>query len=1589
MATVNQLVSGLSNLATESKRRHADIKTNCDSLLANLKQYPPTASISEISPNHRNDLIIPFIKAVKTGNAKAVTISIPVIHQLIVTRLVPLDRLDELLEGLKEASNLAVDIQLRILQCLPTLMQTYGAHVKGDTLINLLRICSSLTTSNKPTVVINTASAMLQQVFSNVFDEERANHNKENPEKESTHSVTVAEGATLEIPQTSYESFEIFQDLCHLIENEKPTYLKDFAHIKTTSILEIVENVIATHKKLFNEREELSYLLRVKLIPSLLRILSSTIKSFPLVTRTMRVILVLLSSQLNNLEIESEVILSFLNHILLNEPTEEENVPWEKILVLELYKGLFSDFNVIKSIFEKYDNDEKKKDVIQELNSILITYLQNNSILTPNQSLKQPLGPLYISKSSSHMKISILDHLDKMEPPHSIPATYPIYLTFNILLLYSEGIANFVQNLSSNSNPTTLEADVEFTNFFIEASYPNISSLFELFIYYDMDNESFHLLVRSLQRFTHSTGLLGLGELRDGLLMIISKAIIKSEESKDRANGSSLQEQGLQLLAFGESLVESLTSIQPVGQENSHGTDGEPQSSRQSMESTLVHIRNFNSRHITCVRALANLGVSLGSTLGDSWKIIWMTFQWCDFFVYGADTLNSNKTKATDDSTAKLTSQDYANLESSKKKLIESVNDFPTESFKELLNSLIELSDQVLSGQEIKFGSKEATLVPCPYNKSFYLSNIISVCSVNPNKYLINDDSIWKMWCEYIIRLGTQRTMNYNTRIHVVQAFNTLIQHITSQGFNTDINEIIARTASKSLNGINSFLNGILNLGVPKELLVLNCETEIHHLCLSTLYELIDKYEVHYKNSWNIVFEILDTPFKTTSWYNEDKNLREKMRLLIDSSFRTLKLILDEFMSTLPFSQLKLLIDTLHNFCSQTFDLNTSFSSVSYFWLISDSLKLRITEAGETTLHAEKLSKVATESQLISLIGSTNDDTDKENYVYYIALDIYLLSTLVKLSLDQRDQVRDGSIQTFFQIIDVHGSYLSSSSMWDLVYKVVLQPVLLDLKVDLKDAKYHKKEWLESFGLILSGIISIFNKFMMDFDSIGHIYDKWEVLIKYFDHLLSFKWLDLNMKIFRSFQDLLLPFTKLDASENTKNTDEDRIKKLLFDFWVHVPVEYDFINPQNQNSAAALMECFPALYKITSDRLSEDDVKIIILLINKCARYPLLPEGNQLDDKRPTKLQKSTIDNLRLIQIADKEIESQVIQQLSGMTIYPFGIKKRIEQKLDGNKAIISKYKIPSFVAISHLSTQLLKEKLENFSDFGLLLKDKGAAKIIRSLLEIISKKFVGIVSESKPLWVEANEILVLLIRQIIAQAKESVLDEDLWNLIMKSVVICLEDRSNIEEGKLEEVENIKIEQYNQLTDLVLPKLLESNNEVLIDGYLKSVYENSFLYAFDHVDESIIDSLGGSELYIGDGVITSLTNYDFNNSFGSTKPIERFSNQHTRFRCLQELIHYSVSPVNLTLNGISQKYLLCRISFCLRRFISEERLLFLCPISRLQEQEVVAVLRGWISVEWTEANGANARKLHRLLVQMVRFASRVRGLDGLMEKALK
>ena len=122
-----------------------------------------------IELSQKVNFVNPFVIACGTRNAKFTGIAIVCLSRLVLVTALPRSKLSPVLEALREATSAGLDVQLKILQALPTLLQNYSKEIQGDLLVTALNICFILQTT-KNGIVNNTSAATLQQLVMTVFE---------------------------------------------------------------------------------------------------------------------------------------------------------------------------------------------------------------------------------------------------------------------------------------------------------------------------------------------------------------------------------------------------------------------------------------------------------------------------------------------------------------------------------------------------------------------------------------------------------------------------------------------------------------------------------------------------------------------------------------------------------------------------------------------------------------------------------------------------------------------------------------------------------------------------------------------------------------------------------------------------------------------------------------------------------------------------------------------------------------------------------------------------------------------------------------------------------------------------------------------------------------------------------------------------------------------------------------------------------------------------------------------------------------------------------------------------------------------------
>ncbi|KAL9090687.1 MAG: hypothetical protein Q9165_005175 [Trypethelium subeluteriae] len=471
----SQILSNeLNNLISESKRKNTDLRNAADKSLQDLKALPSTSEQQLASDLIRKShFISPFLLACATRNSRLAGIGVSCLQRLIASHGLPKDRLEEVLEAFKESALLGLDVQLKILQALPPLLQSYADELEGDLLASALQVCSILQTV-KSAAVSNTAAATLQQLFTAIY-EKVATEDATDPDGPFIDEVSTEEGSVA-VRAASRDAYKSFDDLCLLAEGQKPQFVH-FSALPQASCLEIIESTLTSHSPVFSTHEEQKAILRLRVLPMITRCLSERL-SFTVTLRIFRILSVVLRKYVSELSAECEIPLSLLNHML-----DGDVVPsWKRNLCMEIFRSVYADPRLFLQLYAEYDAVEDRKPILKDNFAAFVRLAtEKPTKIGLGQQSTAPLGQSGtdgdssidqaaveagvagvigsgglgvaevnvpgISVQLSSLKTPCLDQLDKMEAP-AVPETYVYSLVLTCLNSMADGLAKCVLPLS-------------------------------------------------------------------------------------------------------------------------------------------------------------------------------------------------------------------------------------------------------------------------------------------------------------------------------------------------------------------------------------------------------------------------------------------------------------------------------------------------------------------------------------------------------------------------------------------------------------------------------------------------------------------------------------------------------------------------------------------------------------------------------------------------------------------------------------------------------------------------------------------------------------------------------------------------------------------------------------------------------------------------------------------------------------------------------------------------------------------------------------------------------------------------------------
>ncbi|KAJ7641694.1 hypothetical protein FB45DRAFT_900796 [Roridomyces roridus] len=1106
MSSLAFLVTELQSLASETRRKHPDIREAAEKSLAILRASPEqaTANLASDGPQS-DDLLRPVFMGCATKNAKVVAISLGSLQRLIALKAVPHSAVELIINTMSDAMSQGVDIQLRILQTLLSLVTNFPA-IHGGLLGEALLLCFKLQES-KIAVVSSTAAATLRQLVMFVFDKMVDEDRRDDPDTTQWIDMKLPNGTSKNLGPSARDAFSVFEDLCLLANSEKPNFLKlEFLH--KTFALELIESVLTNYHDLFRKHTELVLLLQLHLCPLLLKALSDR-ALFPLTLRCTRVVFLLLKQFSRELETESEIFLMLLIKIVGDEHAESSEPArpqWMRVLAMEIMRGLCSDAELMRNVWARYDARESGSNVFTALITALKRLLTEKPALlgVSNQIFGVGVQPENsgfdsvagmagmvanaasatvsgvvgmmgssggLSLQGSAMKLQCIDQLDKADAP-PIPDSYIYLLAVQCFVSLCEGFASFTGPLYStiviqrpraageavirappaldlaslpSDDPSTEQLRV--VSAIIESGWPALLAALSFIIATNLSDDLFVEVLASYQAMTNVSGMLGLVTPRDAFFTSLAKFAVPTRvvSNLDHSYGAEVQTP-----RTAASLSENLGLTSPAPP------------------------TGLSERNLACLKVLVASALFLAGSLGESWFGILEALQNADYVLTSKGASSPATKRPAGNRTvsgavsrhALLSDLDPEALQSAIQRLFDASKNLEDEAFTHFVGALCRLSAEmvgmqteedvmIVDSESISSLVEEPPLLS-PRQDAVAHRRRVSGIHLPPTRTLRSGDF-------GINKLGGVALLNIYRLIYRSPdvAWNIITNHLLSIIRLSFAPQSIRVQAARVLDEIlvivprNLTTAGELQAQVQRRVLDVLAQqvvpdsggstttsVELRRMGLETLHQILQASGHTLIIGWETIFEMLASVCKPPP------------------PARTASLESLPVMSSppSPVRTIKPLALGLGNPSEKSYTalVKIAFQSLT---LVCDSvsslspahLRLCISTLGQFGRQADtNIALTAAASLLWSVsdvIQSKRKDVEVEPE--YNSLWMFLLLEVLGLCTDTRPEVRDGAIQTLFRTMQLYGATLSQETWDECLWKVTF-PLLDSLTLEIR-----------------------------------------------------------------------------------------------------------------------------------------------------------------------------------------------------------------------------------------------------------------------------------------------------------------------------------------------------------------------------------------------------------------------------------------------------------------------------------------------------------------------------------------------------------
>ncbi|KAF1817218.1 hypothetical protein P152DRAFT_426890 [Eremomyces bilateralis CBS 781.70] len=1650
--TSQVLIQELSTIIQESKRKNSELKSAAEKALNDIKSLPSTSEAQFAHDvSKRPNILSPLLLACDSKNTKLIAPAAVCLQRLAVSKAIPRQSLEDVVEALRSCSSSGLDIQLKVLQTLPSLAQNYSDEIRGDLLSNVLQVCSLLQ-GTKTQAVASTAAATLQQLIITLYDRLRAEDDRQ-LEVPATHEIKL-ESRSVMVRPVAFDAFHVFHDLCYLLDGKKPHYIR-FSSISPLGVLELIESILGNYSSTISDHDEQLQCLKDTLLPSIVRILGEK-HVFSANVRCMRVLNLILQHHLPSVPSQCESALALLNHFM----DPEAGPPWKRILSLEVFQNLYADPDLILQLYDLYDSRSKGRKILQDnLNSFVRLASEKPSLIglshqstVPGKSTNARDGPadqvavesdavagviggavgfsgsnyVGISNEFSIIRTPCIEQLDKNEP-HTIPETYVYTLALGCIGSLADGLAKIILPLSVHSdsrgrkkpkahsdvevtevadpyidshrstrgggvsrstsfrkrtvpiNPLELKEhnsfkDIQAVANILDDCWPAVLAAYSTFLYSALDNDYYRSLVRSIQKFAQVSGLLRMTTPRDAFLTTLGKAAVPSNvvaatfSSPTSATAESPSTTGS---------VKGLGLLSVEGLVNQGGR-------RVSAENPTP---SLNTRNLLCLRALLNLAIALGPTLGPAWSIVIETLQQADLILAHPSSRGSIRDRPSSSSDTVLDNSEslsqnlnteIAACQAAATRLFESTADYPNDAFHAVLKSVGELlhgkggRTPVVRTPQVprtpfqhqrrvsNFSTMSVTTDGNLQDNMFALNKTKDIATMNLGRFLAYDEeeSGWKSLTTELTTIVKNQSISRQARLFAADILMHLALEMVKDLDDADDNDVIYQRALDTL--MDQYRQASVETGQKPD----DVSLEVHMLVLRSLQMMVETCGDSLRSVWHPVLQLVISAFERERSVIESGETIGKVSVdgaivsvrIARTAFSTVELICSDFIHSLPIDALPTLVETLYQFSRQNQDLNMSLTAISFFWNVSDFIHEHV--------HDEELETYTSTETGEELIRTLHQTSDKSSSA---AIWLMLLLRLTTVAHDEQPEVRNGALQIILRIIQNVGGELSPST-WTLCLRCILLHMLdQDAEKQLSAIKQPAKdgtsdadtdtavaEWTETSRLMLTGFSGLFSANLSVISKASRFPDIWANVLASFEKYLKLKRYGTSAAVYSALETILA------AIPSPESVDLALIAQVA-ELWVSNFPEQEksgSTKENNQDAYAKYVRAFKELYRLAKTKFNPSLISAAAEHLETCIQSEDFAYSNDVESL--TVVQSQVLGALSGIETDKDGVSSIIVKSLAGIGVLPIG-----------NDRTDPKAKALTFVAVSKACMDGIQHTVINRLDHDADLIESGA---VTSALECLSRAIHSKYqrrtdSKTIPIWRKATTVSVTILQKLLSNGSVLPGNSTTLHSLLQATVhlttgIMTPDpfpSPTSSHAALSTDESFDISTLLTLFPLLTPALSPPTiPEPIRHEFAYNLFLTSLIHPLDLRDVTDPQSSSLTDLHVI--------------RFGRTYEPPARTRLKMAYLCLEQLISLisngPESPENpqprrdrIALAQSAFPYLLLRAALPLKAYIADQPLRGQMPMPETQRAELVWVLRRLRETECLEEAGAEVERV--------------------------